>query len=109
MASGKEYTAIRRLEVNGFFMSRAKACVAILLFVSLLIAVVVLAALLVHERGKENTAQAAGDSGGTQGKRNKCSLPNYSSRVIRLPSESNCLFVHTNIKFPALLVLRDLI
>ena len=54
-----DYSAVRNLETCGFFVSRVKAFVALLVFVSLVVIVVVLAALLVHERGKENSARDA--------------------------------------------------
>ncbi|XP_078353224.1 putative flavin-containing monoamine oxidase AofH isoform X1 [Oculina patagonica] len=56
-----KYTAVRNLEVQGFFVSRVKAFVALLLFLSMLIALVVLAALLAHEKGKEKYAQVNDD------------------------------------------------
>ena len=52
-----KYSAARSLEVHGFFVSRFRAFVALFLFVSLVIALVVLAALLAHEKGKEKYAQ----------------------------------------------------
>lgn len=52
MEIDKEYGGIRSFEVHGYFVSRLKAFVAAFLFVSFLIAVVVLAALLAHEKSK---------------------------------------------------------
>ena len=71
MASGTDHSAIPNVEVHGFFVSRVKAFLAVFLFLSLLIALVVLAALLAHERGKEKFTRVAGNPAGTQGKRNR--------------------------------------
>ena len=56
----KESTVLD-FEVHGFFVSRFRAFVALFLFLSLVIALVVLAALLAHEKGKEKCAQVKGD------------------------------------------------
>ena len=77
-----EYSAVRNLEIRGFFVSRVKAFVALFLFVLLLTVLVVLAALLAHERGKENNARVKDDGTGL-GKRNV-----YSPFYTRVESES---------------------
>ena len=60
-----EYSAVRNLEVRGFFVSRVKAFVALFVFVSLVVVLIVLAALLAYERGKENSARVIkGDATG---------------------------------------------
>ena len=56
-----KYSAVRSLEVHGFFVSRVRAFVALFLFVSLVIALVVLAALLAHEKGKEKFVKVKSD------------------------------------------------
>ena len=71
MEIDKEYGGIRSFEVHGYFVSRLKAFVAAFLFVSFLIAVVVLAALLAHEKSK---GDITGVSAGNQGRWNGRSL-----------------------------------
>lgn len=71
MEIDKEYGGIRSFEVHGYFVSRLKEFVAAFLFVSFLIAVVVLAALLAHEKSK---GDITGVSAGNQGRRNGRSL-----------------------------------
>lgn len=56
-----EYSAVRKTEVRGFFVSLVQAFVVLFLLTSLVIALIVVAALLAHERGKEKHA------GGTSG------------------------------------------
>lgn len=66
MEIDKECGGIRNFEVHGYFVSRFKAFVVAILFVSLFITVVVLAALLVNERGKGDITRATGDQAGNQ-------------------------------------------
>ena len=72
-----EYSAVRNLETRGLFVSRVKAFVALLAFVSLVVVVVVLAALLAHERGKENSARVIKDDATGLGKWNIYNLLKY--------------------------------
>ena len=74
MEIDKEYGGIRSFEVHGYFVSRLKAFVATFLFVSFLIAVVVLAALLAHEKSKGDITGVSGNQAGNQGRWNGRSL-----------------------------------
>ena len=47
-----EYSAVRSVEVRGFFVSLVNIFLVLFLLFSLLIALIVVAALLVHEKGK---------------------------------------------------------
>ena len=58
-----EYSAVRKTEVRGFFVSLVNVFLVLLLLFSLLIALIVLAALLAHEKGKARHAGViSGDS-----------------------------------------------
>lgn len=58
-----EYSAVRNVEVCGFFVSLVQVFVVLFLLLSLLIAMIVVAALLVHEKGKaKHTEVINGDS-----------------------------------------------
>lgn len=48
-----EYSAVRKTEVRGFFVSLVNVVLVLFMLFSLLIALTVIAALLAHERGKE--------------------------------------------------------
>ena len=58
-----KYSAAQNSGARGFFVSRVKASVAFFLFLSLVVAVVVLAVLLAQEKGKEKYAQVKVDAG----------------------------------------------
>jgi len=47
-----EYSADRKTEVRGFFVSLLSVVLVLLLFLSLVIALIVVAAMLAHEKGK---------------------------------------------------------
>ena len=64
-----EYSAVRNVEVRGFFVSLANSVLVLLLLLSLLIALIVLAVLLAHEKGKANRFE---DNHKGFGKRNYC-------------------------------------
>jgi len=51
-----EYSAVRNVEVRGFFVSLLKVLLVLFLLLSLVISLIVVAALLAHERGKEKCA-----------------------------------------------------
>ena len=53
-----EYSAVRKTEVRGFFVSLFNVFLVLFLLLSLLIALIVVAALLAHEKG--NAKQAGG-------------------------------------------------
>ena len=74
MEIDKEYGGIRSFEVHGYFVSRLKAFVAAFLFVSFLIAVVVLAALLAHEKSKGDITGVSDNQARNQGRWNGRSL-----------------------------------
>ena len=74
MEIDKEYGGIRSFEVHGYFVSRLKAFVATFLFVLFLVAVVVLAALLAHEKSKGDITGVSGNQAGNQGRWNGRSL-----------------------------------
>ena len=74
MEIDREYGGIRSFEVHGYFVSRLKAFVAAFLFVSFLIAVVVLAALLAHEKSKGDITGVSDNQARNQGRWNGCSL-----------------------------------
>lgn len=60
-----EYSAVRNVEVRGFFVSLIQVFLVLFLLLSLLIAMIVVAALLVHEKGKTKHAEVInGDSKG---------------------------------------------
>ena len=64
-----EYSAVRKTEVRGFFVSLVNALLLLFLLLSLLIALIVLAALLAHEKGKEKHAGVIYDGPKESGKR----------------------------------------
>ena len=74
MEIDKEYGGIRSFEVHGYFVSRLKAFVVAFLFVSFLIAVVVLAALLAHEKSKGDITGVSDNQARNQGRWNGRSL-----------------------------------
>ena len=74
MEIDKEYGGTRSFEVHGYFVSRLKAFVAAFLFVSFLIAVVVLAALLAHEKSKGDITGVSDNQARNQGRWNGRSL-----------------------------------
>lgn len=51
-----EYSAVRNVKVRGFFVSVVNIFLALFLLLSLVIALIVVAALLVHEKGKAKHA-----------------------------------------------------
>ena len=51
-----EYSAVRNVEVRGFFVSSVQVFLVLFLLLSLVIALIVVAALLVHEKGKAKHA-----------------------------------------------------
>ena len=58
-----EYSADRNVEVRGFFVSLVQALLVLFLLFSLLISLIVAAALLAHEKGKAKHAEVInGDS-----------------------------------------------
>ena len=52
-----EYSAVRNVEVRGFFVSLLQAFLVLFLLFSLLISLIVVAALLAHEKGKAKHAE----------------------------------------------------
>ena len=65
-----EYSVVRNVEVRGFFVNLINASLLLFLLLSLVIALIVVAALLAHEKGKEkHAAVIKGDPRGS-GKRN---------------------------------------
>ena len=67
----KEYSAVRKTEVRGFFVSLVKVFLVLLLLLSLLIALIVVAALLAHEKEKEKHAGMINVDPKESGKREK--------------------------------------
>ena len=67
-----EYSAVRKTEVRGFFVSLVNALLLLFLLLSLLIAVIVLAAVLAHEKGKEKQAGVINGGPKESGKRSYC-------------------------------------
>ena len=67
-----EYSAVRNVEVRGFFVSLANSILVLLLLLSLVIALIVLAVLLANETGKANRAGVIEDNHKGFGKRNYC-------------------------------------
>ena len=51
-----EYSAVRNVEIRGFFVILVNVFLVLFLLFSLLIALIVVAALLVHEKGKAKHA-----------------------------------------------------
>ena len=81
----KEYSAVRNVEVRGFFVSLAQVFLALFLLLSLLIALIVVAALLAHEKGKAKQASPGviKDEGKGFGKWTYCkSIANTESEAI---------------------------
>lgn len=56
-----KYSASRHLKVHGFFVSRVKAFRAPVFFLTLVIALLLLVALIAREKGEETYAQTEGD------------------------------------------------
>ena len=52
-----EYSAVRKAEVRGYFVSLFNVVLVLFLLLSLLIALIVVAALLAHEKGKAKHAK----------------------------------------------------
>ena len=78
-----EYSAVRNVEVRGFFVSLANSILVLLLLLSLVIALIVLAVLLANEKGKANRAGVIEDNSKGFGKRNYCkSSANSKSEAI---------------------------
>ena len=69
-----EYSAVRKTEVRGFFVSLVNALLLLFLLLSLLIALIVLAALLAHEKGKEKHAGVINGGPKEGGKRSYCEI-----------------------------------
>jgi len=63
-----EYSAVRKTEVRGYFVSLFNLVLVLFLLLSLLIALIVVAALLAHEKGK---AKHAGVTNGDPKERGK--------------------------------------
>ena len=66
-----EYSAVRNVEVRGFFVSLVNLFLVLFLLFSLLIALIVVAALLVHEKGKARHAGAVNGDLKESGKQDK--------------------------------------
>ena len=64
-----EYSAVRNVEVRGFFVSLVNAFLVLFLLLSLVIALIVVAALLAHEKGKEKHDGAIKSDPKVSGKR----------------------------------------
>ena len=69
-----EYSAVRNVEVRGFFVSLVNVLLVLFLLLSLVIALIVVAALLAHERGKEKHAGVINGDPKESGKRNYCEI-----------------------------------
>lgn len=65
-----EYSAVRNVEVRGFFVSLVNTFLLLFLLLSLVIALIVLAVLLANEKGKANRAGVIEDDHKGFGKRN---------------------------------------
>ena len=63
-----EYSAVRKTEVRGFFVSLFNLVLVLFLLLSLLIALIVVAAVLAHEKGKEKHAGVTDDDPKERGK-----------------------------------------
>ena len=68
-----EYSAVRKAEVRGIFVSLFNMFLVLFLLLSLVIALIVVAALLVHEKGKEYAGGIDGDPK-KSGKRTLCEV-----------------------------------
>ena len=69
-----EYSAVRKTEVRGFFVSLVNALLLLFLLLSLLIALIVLAALLAHEKRKEKHAGVINGGPKESGKQSYCEI-----------------------------------
>ena len=69
-----EYSAVRNVEVRGFFVSLVQVFLVLLLLLSLLIALVVVAALLAHEKGKSKQAGVINGDAKERGKQDTWSI-----------------------------------
>ena len=65
-----EYSAVRNVEVRGFFVSLVNAFLLLFLLLSLVIALIAVAALLANEKGKEKHVGVIKDDPKGSGKRN---------------------------------------
>ena len=72
-----EYSAVRKTEVRGFFVSLFNVSLVLFLLLSLVIALIVVAALLAHERGKGKHADVIKDNRKGLGKWNCCQVRLY--------------------------------
>lgn len=69
-----EYSAVRKTEVRGFFVSLFNVLLVLFLLLSLVIALIVVAALLAHEKGKEKYAGGIDGDPKKSGKRILCEV-----------------------------------
>ena len=67
-----EYSAVRKTEVRGFFVSLVNVFLVLFLLLSLLIALIVVAALLAHEKGKSQQAGGINGDPKENGRRGCC-------------------------------------
>ena len=66
-----EYSAVRNVEIRGFFVSLVNVFLVLFLLFSLLIALIVVAVLLVHEKGKAKHAGVVNGDLKQSGKQDK--------------------------------------
>jgi len=69
-----EYSAVRKTEVRGFFVSLFNMFLVLFLLLSLVIALIVVAALLAHEKGKEKHAGGIECDPKKSGKQTLCEI-----------------------------------
>ena len=69
-----EYSAVRNVEVRGFFVSLVNIFLVLFLLFSLVIALIVVAALLAHEKGKEKQSGVLNDDLKESGKQDMQSV-----------------------------------
>jgi len=69
-----EYSAVRKTEVRGVFVSLFNTFLMLFLLLSLVIALIVVAALLAHEKGKEKYARVIECDPKKSGKRTFCEV-----------------------------------
>ena len=69
-----EYSAVRNVKVRGFFVSLVNMFLVLFLLFSLVIALIVVAALLAHEKGKEKQSGVVNDDPKESGKQDMQSV-----------------------------------
>ena len=92
----REFSAVANLEVRGFFVSRVKIALMILVVLLLLVILVTLGALLAHEKGEDKSGQTRDEAriGGKQ----THAMDFYRPQITFRPKESTDLWRYISAK-----------